>query len=291
MKIALNMFTVRNAMAKDPDATLRALAEMGYNYIETYPDYDFTTMAPKNYGLHKPAWTAREEKKFLDEIGIKIFGYHIADSILDNQKWLEDHINYNAELGTENFGFQGTFYSSLEQLKERCERYNEAGKLCHEKGMRFHYHNHYNEFQKFNGKYHLDYIMEYTDPNLVDFELDTYWAMRGGVDYIACIEKYKDRLVMIHQKDFPKDFYEHINLFDGIYDINASLGFDTLLNSNPEAFVEIGDGLMDIQKVINEGNRVGCPAIQVEQDHSKFSELECCRINLENLKKYDGIEA
>ena len=45
--------------------------------------------------------------------------------------------------------------------------------------------------------------MENTDPNLVFIEMDTYWIMRGGQDAVELIKKYKDRLVLLHQKDFP----------------------------------------------------------------------------------------
>ncbi len=46
--------------------------------------------------------------------------------------------------------------------------------------MKFLYHNHYHEFQKLQDKYVLYHIMENTDPQYVDFELDTFWAHAAG---------------------------------------------------------------------------------------------------------------
>ena len=188
-------------------------------------------------------------------------------------------------------------------MKRRCDVYNKTAKMCHDLGMRFHYHNHFCEFQKYEGKYIMDWIMEYTDPDLVDFELDTYWAMRGGADYVEMISRYPGRLCMIHQKDFPKNYPAPANLFNGIYDPsvvfvtpgmkepNSSACLTAICFLAYDAYTEIGNGIMDIQKIIDEGNRVGCPGIMIEQDRSQLTELESARISIENLKKYRGIEA
>ena len=303
MKIALNMYSVRNSMASDPDGTIKAIAEMGYNWIEIYPGYDEKWgLYPITNGLHNPNRDAREEKKWLDSYGITVFGTHLDDLILDDQFMLDAMLRYHADLGTQNVGYRGGYFADLEHLKRRCEVYNRTGKQCHDLGMRFHYHNHFAEFAKFDGKYLMDYIMEYTDPELVDFELDSYWAMRGGADYIDMISRYPGRLCMIHQKDFPKNYPAPVNLYNGIYDPectfltpnmdepNSAACLTAICYLSHDAYCEIGDGIMDIQKVIDEGNRVGCPGIMIEQDFTKLTELESARLSIENLRKYKGIE-
>ena len=177
MKIALNMFSVRESMEKDPDKTIEEIAKMGYNWIEIYPGYAEDGLTPLTNGLHNPNRGAKEEKAWLDSYGIKVFGTHFDDIILDDQFMCDAMLRYHAELGTENVGYRGGYFSGLEHLKRRCDVYNKTAKMCHDLGMRFHYHNHFCEFQKYEGKYIMDWIMEYTDPDLVDFELDTYWAM------------------------------------------------------------------------------------------------------------------
>ena len=93
------------------------------------------------------------------------------------------------------------------------------------------------------------------------------------------------------------------HLFNGIYDPsvvfvtpgmkepNSSACLTAICFLAYDAYTEIGNGIMDIQKIIDEGNRVGCPGIMIEQDRSQLTELESARISIENLKKYRGIEA
>ena len=92
--------------------------------------------------------------------------------------------------------------------------------------MRFYYHNHYQEFQKFGDNYVYDIIMENTDPSLVFIEIDTYWVTRAGLDPIAVMEKYRDRLVLLHQKDFPNDAPQRLVMFDGVINPQANINMD-----------------------------------------------------------------
>ena len=85
MKIALNMFSVRESMEKDPDKTIEEIAKMGYNWIEIYPGYAEDGLTPLTNGLHNPNRGAKEEKAWLDSYGIKVFGTHFDDIILDDQ--------------------------------------------------------------------------------------------------------------------------------------------------------------------------------------------------------------
>ena len=142
MKIALNMFSVRESMEKDPDKTIEEIAKMGYNWIEIYPGYAEDGLTPLTNGLHNPNRGAKEEKAWLDSYGIKVFGTHFDDIILDDQFMCDAMLRYHAELGTENVGYRGGYFSGLEHLKRRCDVYNKTAKMCHDLGMRFHYHNH-----------------------------------------------------------------------------------------------------------------------------------------------------
>ena len=65
MKIALNMFSVRESMEKDPDKTIEEIAKMGYNWIEIYPGYAEDGLTPLTNGLHNPNRGAKEEKAWL----------------------------------------------------------------------------------------------------------------------------------------------------------------------------------------------------------------------------------
>jgi sugar phosphate isomerase/epimerase len=157
--------------------------------------------------------------------------------------------------------------------------------------MQFYYHNHYHEFQKFGGKTVYELLAEYTEADLVFLELDTYWAARAGVNPIDIIEKYQDRLILLHQKDFPEGASDPLNLFDGIVDPERNIDFEVFAGAgNPKSFTEIGTGVLPIQDYIDAANKA--PQVEyiiLEQDHTRLDELESVRVSMEAFKRFSGI--
>ncbi len=75
-------------------------------------------------------------------------------------------------------------------------------------------------------------MLEATDPDLVQFEMDVYWTVMGQQDPVAYMKKYANRIRLLHIKDvavlgesgmmnFPK-IYE-IAYANGIKDIFVEL--------------------------------------------------------------------
>jgi sugar phosphate isomerase/epimerase len=286
MKVGIQFFSVRESIVKDPIGTMKKVAGLGYKYWETCEVFNRPDLA-NNYGLLMPA---KEGKKFIDNLGVKIIGTHIGRDQIDDDAYVNANLDYQAEVGCESPGLAGDWYDDTEMVKRRCERYNTVGQMCRSRGMRFHYHSHFWEFQKFGNDYVMDLILKYTDPDLVCYELDTYWAMRGEADPIMLIDRYKDRLIMLHQKDFPIDAKEPISMFAQKFDIHGKLDSKCAGSSNPDSFIEIGTGIMDIQSIINAANKANVKYITLEQDRTKHDELESIKISMENFRKYKGIE-
>ena len=90
---------------------------------------------------------------------------------------------------------------TLKDLKTYCKYYNEIGKRCKAAGLSFGYHNHAHEFQKVEGKVMYDYMLENTDPDLVFFEMDVYWTVRGQKAPVDYFKKYPKRFRLLHIKD------------------------------------------------------------------------------------------
>ena len=131
----------------------------------------------------------------------------------------------------------------MDYVKRRCRVFNRIGELCQQRGMRFYYHNHYQEFQRFGDKLVYDIIMENTDPGLVYAEMDTYWIARGGQDPASFMRKYNDRLILLHQKDFPKNAGEPLCMFDGLVGREENIDFSLFMRAkNDKSFTEIGTG-------------------------------------------------
>ena len=292
MKIGLQMYSVRENLARDPVGTMTKVAEMGYKYWE---NCDFSQPGePANYGLYMPA---AEGKAFIDGLGVKVIGCHFAIGMYADEKRFGDFLDYQAAVDCLSPGLAINFYNDVDDIKRKCEIYNCIGEMCKERGMVFHYHNHFHEFQLMEGKYVVDHILENTDPELVKFELDTYWAACGGAKPIDMIYKYSDRLLMLHQKDIPQKLAGHENMFESVatHDMaiteeqywacrRAAHYFDECL------FAEVGTGVMDIQSIIDAAVDVGVPYMSLEQDKTDRDELESVQISMDAFRNFDGVE-
>ena len=165
----------------------------------------------------------------------------------------------------------------------RCEVFNQVGRLARERGMRFYYHNHFQEFQRVEGEYVYSHIIRNTDPELVFFEIDTYWMYRAGQDPIEWMNRLAERVVLLHQKDFPSDAPQPLNLFDGVFSPTEEIASaDFSQRKDPLCFTEIGTGVLPIQDIIDAGSDLpNLSHIVLEQDHTQLPELESIKTSLE----------
>ena len=161
-----------------------------------------------------------------------------------------------------------------------AEQMNEIATIAHASGVMTYYHNHFHEFQTFNGKYVLDILMDNTDPALVGMQLDTYWAQRGGQDPVAWIRRLGSRCSMIHQKDLPKGV-NPVNIFELLPE-NPVINMESFSQfSNVGFFTEVGMGMMDIPNIIKAAEDNNAKYIIVEQDLTALTELESIQVSYE----------
>ncbi len=171
------------------------------------------------------------------------------------------------------------------------ERMNKDAETAKKYGMRYYYHNHFWEYQKFDGKTVMEIMAENTDPAIFFFEQDNYWAARGGVDPVEEMEKLKGRLILMHQKDFAKDANEPISLFEERIDINKPITQKMHSeNRHVGTFAEVGNGVLPIQDYIDKGNECGVEYVLLEQDLTAIDEIESIKISMEAFHKFTGIE-
>lgn len=284
VKTGIQLYSVRESLAKDPYGTLAKIAEIGYKYIEG-ANHNVTSDPGVGFGV-----PAAEMKKSLDDLGLRMVGCHIHPVLAE----IEPVLEYHQILGNPQIGCAIDFFpkDDLDYVLKRCELFNKVGEKCKSYGMRFYYHNHYHEFQKIGDKTVYDIIMENTDPELVFIEIDTYWVMRAGLDPIAVMEKYRDRLVLLHQKDFPEKAPQPLVMFEGVIDRAADIDFKAFgATVDPNCFTEIGTGILPIQKIIDEAAHAPhLDYILLEQDHSQLPELESIQISMDAFRKFSRIE-
>lgn len=187
----IQLYTLRDVIPGDPQGTLKKLAEMGFTQIEGY-DGDqgmFWNMGHKAF------------KNYINDLGLDMVSSHC--NIREN---FEEKAGQAAEIGMKYLicPYIGP-QKSMDDWKRVTDRFNECGAICKKEGIRFAYHNHAYSFKAFSGQIPHDFIMDNTDPDSVDHEMDIYWVVTGGADPIEYLKKYPNRFRLCHVKDRMKD--------------------------------------------------------------------------------------
>lgn len=199
--IGLQLYSVRDAMKENPEATVVKVGAMGYKFVETAGYSD-----GKIYGMDPTAF-----KELCETNGMQFLGAHTGQDVPDSANWestmawWDECIAAHKEAGVKWIvqpWMGGVGYESLDGLKRYCEYFNAVGEKCKEHGILFGYHNHAKEFTtEFEGKPVYDWMLELTDPEKVMFQLDLYWIIEGEKDPLAYFEEYPGRFYLWHIKD------------------------------------------------------------------------------------------
>jgi sugar phosphate isomerase/epimerase len=276
VRVGLQLYSVRDSLARDPWGTLARLAEAGFTHLEA-ANHRALTDPGVGFGVAAPELRAR-----LAGLGLSIVGCHINPLEPDI---LPRALDYQAELGNTQFGCDIEFfpYGDRDFVLRRAELFNRVGAMARERGMRFYYHNHFQEFQRVGDDYVYDLILEHTDPDLVWLEIDTYWMHRGGQDPVAWMERCADRVILLHQKDFPADAPQPLNLFEGVVSPTETIDMAVFEERKDErCFVEIGTGVLPIQRILDAaGVLPNLDYLILEQDHTAMDEIDSVRTSRE----------
>ena len=189
-------------------STLESIKSAGYDGIELNefmikPTPLIVRLLTKFAGMPTGNGGKLNWKKLILESGLKVISLHsYLNSIEENP---EAVANEALNFGTDTVVITGMYrfdYGNAEEVKELSDRLNKAGKALLPHGVHLLYHNHNVELQKTSeGKSAYDLILENTDPQYVNFELDTYWIADGGGDITSLVNKLSDRMVMWHIND------------------------------------------------------------------------------------------
>jgi sugar phosphate isomerase/epimerase len=272
VRIGLQLYSVRQSLARDPWGTLTKIAQAGFTRLEA-ANHDARNDPGVGFGVQAP-----ELRDQLGELGLSIVGCHINPLHLDI---LPRALDYQAELGNTQVGCDIEFYpyGDRDFVLRRCETFNQVGELVRERGMRFYYHNHFQEFQCFGDDYVYDLILANTDPSLVFLQLDTYWVYRGGQDPIEWMDRLSDRIILLHQKDFPANSPQPLNLYDGVVLPTENIDMAVFQERKDTlCFTEIGTGVLPIQGIIDAAAKLpNLDYMFLEQDHTTLPEVESIR--------------
>ncbi len=249
-KFGIQLYTLRDVIPADPKGTLKELARFGFQQIEGYD-------GPQGLFWDMPH---TEFKKYLDGLGLNMVSAHA--NINEN---FEEKAAQAAEIGMKYLicPYIGP-QTSVDNWKKVTDKFNACGEICRKNGIRFAYHNHAYSFKAFSGMIPHDFIMDNTDPELVDHEMDIYWVVTGGADPEAYLKKYSNRFKLCHVKDRMKDAADDVR----------------------EATCTLGTGKIDFPKILKTAKENGMEYFIMEQErYDNTTPMACAKDGADYLKK------
>jgi sugar phosphate isomerase/epimerase len=218
-KMGLQLFTIRRPLAEDLDGTLRRVAGLGYQEVETY-GFD-----PATIGYYK--MPAREFAGRLRDLGITAPSGHydlnrFAAAPLDElNRYVDACIEGAKAIGHRyiTWPFLDPPSRPLEAFKAVVERLNGVGERIGNAGLEFAYHNHGYEFVPQDGQVPYDVLLKNTDPSLVKLQIDLYWLAHDSAEPASYwFDRAPGRYVMWHVKDMHKVSRDYTELGNGSID-------------------------------------------------------------------------
>lgn len=186
--IALQLYSVREAMAKNFRTTVTRVAEMGYVGVEI---------------AGFPGASPEEASDLFADLGLEICSMHTQLPI-GKQKNLVIEMAEEMEVTRVISSTGRDSFDSLDSVKALCDRWNQAHEISVEFDLELGLHNHWWEFTEVEGRCGFDLLIERLDPGIF-FQVDTYWVNTGGGDSVDVVERLAERAPLLHIKDGPCD--------------------------------------------------------------------------------------
>lgn len=245
----LQLYTLRDVIGDDPEGILRQVAEADYKQIESYegPMGIYWGMGHTDF------------KRYMDDLGMTMISSH-ANVFEGFERKAEEA----AEIGVDYLicPYIGP-QESLDNYRQMADRFNEIGRVAQSAGIRFAYHNHGYTFEEQDGEIPQDILMERTDPDLVDYQMDIYWVVAAGHDPAEWIQKYPNRFTSGHVKDMSRTSEE------------------------PESTV-IGTGSIDFPPLLTLAKENGMEYFIVEQEaYTGTTPMDAIKANADYMKELD----
>ena len=237
--VGLELYSVRKELQRDPQATVRAVAKMGYQCVEFYAPYF--------------QWSEDETKqmrKLLDDLGIRCFSTH-NDSSYMNAENIAKARDRNLILGCKYVVVASSHPqpTALDGWKAVADELNAAAEKLDPSGLKVGYHNHEPEFTPMDGGRPMGVLAKNTKPSIM-LQLDVGTCLKAGSDPVAWIRANPGRIRSLHLKEWSSD---------------PAKGYSVLF----------GEGNADWKGILAAAESVGgAEYYLIEQEGSRFSELE-----------------
>ncbi|WP_085524608.1 sugar phosphate isomerase/epimerase family protein [Tuberibacillus sp. Marseille-P3662] len=195
----------------------------------------------------------------LDRLDLVPIASHIPLEQLEHH--LDEVMAYQKELGN-----QGVVCPVIplerrnkEGYQQLADLFNRVGFKCQKEGLTFYYHHHDFELTRFEDQTGLDLILNGTNPDWVGIELDVYWLKYAGQNPQDWMTRCRNRNILIHLKDMTTD--------------------------GERFFAELGTGGIELESIIDYGERLNVNGWIVEQDQCKGSPIKSIETSLNYLRR------
>ena len=266
--LGVQLYTVRTRLGPQADATLKAIADIGYKELELGRG-ELAQLAPiaKSYGL-QPVSIHIEAPLVTGNWKAWPFLKVSEDNTLERA--LDEARRHGVRYAVVSYLMPSERGGGLAFYEEFADRLNRAGEIGRKANVSIGYHNHGFEFEPLpDGRRPLDVLMARTDPSLVRLELDVFWAGITGANPIDLLRQYKGRVALVHLKDKGRDVVQATDE----------------RKVPPEAFKEVGGGALDFPAILKEAEGAGVQHYLVEQDHTPGDPLVSLRASYEYLQR------
>lgn len=209
--IGVQVYSVRNQLSQNFDSTLAALSDIGFDYIESYG----LSTDGLLYGMEPAVY-----KQKVEENGMKLISSHSTYFTVEEAPIV---IEAAKEAGLSYVIIPYLVNDLRGDYDTIAKNLNDVGALFKEAGIGFGYHNHEFEFiPTEDGRIPMEILIEGTDPENVEFQLDLYWVVKAEWDPMEFINKYPGRFISFHVKDSDTDLNQ-TTVGTGIVDFKTVL--------------------------------------------------------------------
>lgn len=256
--IGLELYSVRNELARDLPNTLKTVAKLGYEVVEFYAPY---------YALTPPY--AKDVRAQMDDLGLRCYSTHNGFESFEPGEHMAHAIELNQILGTRYLVLASApgRTRGLDGWKALCEKLSTAVEQLKPHGLSAGYHNHQAEWARLdNGQRILEVIAANTPKEFV-LQLDVGTCEEAGADPVAWVKANPGRIKVMHLKDWAPGSRAD------------EKGYRVLF----------GEGITPWKELINTAESVGgVEYFLIEQEGSRFSEFETAKRCLQNWKAMFG---
>jgi sugar phosphate isomerase/epimerase len=229
-RIGLELYSLRHAMAADPERTLAAVRAIGFTDVELLWSFDNFNRTPQ------------QVRDALNQNGLRAPSAHVNPEIMF-VGW-QRSIDTAKMLGMQYIivpSFSGATSQTLDDWRQWADHFNHYGAIARKSGIWLAFHNEPDHMKPIDGRIPYDVFVERTDPSVVRLQLDVGNMLMGGGDPMAYLGRHRNRYHSFHLKDVLPDRSSDTELGKGTFDFRKFLAAVPNLSSKP-AYIEQENG-------------------------------------------------